>query len=61
MLPTRRQLRQLAGDDDGLTAVEYACLLAMIVIVAISAVNTFGSMVYKSFWESNAHIQSAVR
>jgi Flp pilus assembly pilin Flp len=61
MLPSRRQLWHLAGDDDGLSAVEYACLLALIVIVAISAVQSLGNAVYKSFFESNAHIQDAIR
>ncbi len=38
-----RLVRRLLGDESGPTAVEYAVMLALIVIVCLSAVKTLGS------------------
>jgi pilus assembly protein Flp/PilA len=54
------QLRNFAvnflRNEDGPTAVEYAVMLALIVVVCISAIGTLGSNANKSF----ARVGSAV-
>jgi len=42
-------LRQLAIDEDGPTAVEYAVLLALIVVVCISSVGILSNQTAASF------------
>ena len=48
-----RQLRQFVVDfvkhEDGPTAVEYAVMLALIIVVCIGAITTLGSNANKTF------------
>jgi Flp pilus assembly pilin Flp len=48
----RRLLWQLLKGEDGPTAVEYAVVIAMILLVCIGAVNSVGSAVSKSLQDS---------
>ena len=41
----KRDLASFIADEDGLTTVEYAILLALLVVVAIGAWSTFGAKV----------------
>jgi pilus assembly protein Flp/PilA len=45
--------------EDGPTAVEYAVMLALIIVVCITAITTMGSSANKTF--SNAALNSAVQ
>jgi Flp pilus assembly pilin Flp len=47
------RLRRLVGDD-GQDLLEYALLVALIVLVAIGAVTTVGQTIYNVFWKSIA-------
>jgi pilus assembly protein Flp/PilA len=42
-------LLRFLRDDDGPTAVEYALMLALIFVVCVSAIQTFGKTTQKSF------------
>jgi pilus assembly protein Flp/PilA len=52
--PAMRFLR----DEDGPTAVEYAVMLALIIVVCISAITTLGSNANNTF--SNVALNTAV-
>jgi Flp pilus assembly pilin Flp len=43
-----KSLKRLWSDEDGLTTVEYALLLVLIVVVAVTAWTTLGSNVNKA-------------
>ena len=45
------RLRRVATDD-GQDLIEYALLVALIVLVAIGAVATVGNTIYSVFWKS---------
>lgn len=45
--------------DDGPTAVEYAIMLAMIVLVCIGAIQSVGSQTNALFERSNTQIEAA--
>ena len=47
-------------EEDGPTAVEYAVMLAMIVIAAMVSIQLLGSNLNGSFEHSRSEIQSAV-
>jgi pilus assembly protein Flp/PilA len=50
MLPSvLRACRQLLQSEDGPTAVEYAVMLALIVVVCIGAITTLGSNAASTF------------
>jgi pilus assembly protein Flp/PilA len=49
---------QFLRDEDGPTAVEYAVMLALIVVVCISAITTLGSNANNTF--SNVSLNAAV-
>lgn len=49
MFPTGKQLRRLFRDEDGLAAMEYAVMLALIIIVSISAVRTLTNVTDRTF------------
>ena len=51
-------LKQFAMDESGPTAVEYAVMLALIIIVCITAVTTLGSNTNSTF--SNVALNTAV-
>jgi Flp pilus assembly pilin Flp len=57
--PTRRQLRELIFDEDGVAATEYAAILALVIIVCISAVRIFGLKLFESFLLNGLRIQAA--
>jgi len=46
-------IRKLLADESGPTAVEYAVLLALILLVAISSISSFGSGT-GGIWGGNA-------
>ncbi|RUL88775.1 Flp family type IVb pilin [Tautonia sociabilis] len=50
MIPPR--LRRIAADETGATAVEYAMLLAMLILVAIAGINALGGA-NNAFWQGN--------
>lgn len=50
------RLRRFLTEEDGPTAVEYAVLLALIVIVCIGAVNTLANSTADSFDHSAAQL-----
>jgi Flp pilus assembly pilin Flp len=43
-----KSLKKLWNDEDGLTTVEYALLLVLIVVVAVTAWTTLGNNVTKA-------------
>ena len=45
-----RRFRRFIVEECGPTAVEYAVMLALIIVVCASAVSSIGSMAYKSLW-----------
>jgi pilus assembly protein Flp/PilA len=49
-----RPVRQLLRDEDGPTAVEYAVMLALIVVVCIGAITTLGSNAAATFTATDA-------
>ena len=49
MIPTLKQLRQLLTDESGPTAVEYAVMLALIVVVCLAAIRTVGTNAKTTF------------
>jgi pilus assembly protein Flp/PilA len=55
-----RQLRQMVVDfvkrEDGPTAVEYAVMLALIIVVCIGAITTLGSNANKTFTSVGAAV-----
>jgi pilus assembly protein Flp/PilA len=46
--------------EDGTTSVEYAVMLALIIVVCIGALQFFGSTAGGSFLNTNTRIESAV-
>lgn len=53
-------LQHLLVEEDGPTAVEYAVLLALIVVACMGAVNTLANSTAASYNDSAAEIQSAL-
>jgi pilus assembly protein Flp/PilA len=53
-------LKKLLREEDGPTAVEYAVMLAMIVIVCIGAIRSVGSSTSASFEDSATKISAAM-
>jgi pilus assembly protein Flp/PilA len=50
MLPAiRRQVARFLKDEDGPTAVEYAVMLALIIVVCITAITALGSNASNTF------------
>jgi pilus assembly protein Flp/PilA len=49
MLPSWKQLRRLIRDESGPTAVEYAVMLALIVVVCLTAIKTVGTNAKTTF------------
>jgi len=52
------QLQAFLHDEDGPTAVEYAVMLALIVVVCITAITTLGNNANSTF--SNVALNAAV-
>ena len=53
-------IRKFWRNEDGPTAVEYAVMLGLIVVVAFSAIQTFGQSASSSFSNSQSQISSAM-
>ena len=51
-------MKQFIDDESGPTAVEYAVMLALIIVVCISAITTLGSNANSTF--SNVALNAAV-
>lgn len=51
--------RKLWRDEEGLTTVEYALLLALVAIAAITAWTTLGSRVNSTVTSVNGHMPSS--
>jgi pilus assembly protein Flp/PilA len=51
------KLREFLAKDDGPTAVEYAVMLALIIVVCIAAISTLGSNASNTF--SNVSLNAA--
>jgi len=51
------KLREFLTKDDGPTAVEYAVMLALIIVVCIAAISTLGSNASNTF--SNVSLNAA--
>jgi len=47
------------ASEDGPTAVEYAVMLALIILACFAVIQTFGSAVTSSFADSTARIEAA--
>ncbi len=52
--------RRFFRSDEGTTSVEYAVMLAMIIVVCIGALQFFGSTAGGSFLNTNTRINDAV-
>jgi pilus assembly protein Flp/PilA len=52
------KVERFLSDEDGPTAVEYAVMLALIVVVCITAITTLGSNAQNTF--TNASLNAAV-
>ncbi len=53
------KLGQFLRDEDGPTAVEYAVMLALIIVVCITAITALGTNVSNTF--SNVSLNTAVK
>ncbi|MFN0136916.1 MAG: Flp family type IVb pilin [Phycisphaerae bacterium] len=49
-----RRVRDFLVNDDGPTATEYAVMLALIIVVAITAITTLGESVNATFEDVNS-------
>ncbi len=52
-------LRRFIAEEDGATAVEYAVMVALIVVVALGAIQSLGNQVNSTFQNVSDEIQSA--
>ncbi|NOY43051.1 MAG: Flp family type IVb pilin [Planctomycetes bacterium] len=52
-------LRRLAADEDGPTSVEYAVMLAMIIVVCVVSVRAVGVALADNFDNSNTEMVEA--
>jgi pilus assembly protein Flp/PilA len=59
MLKWSDLLKRLLVEEDGPTAVEYAVMLALIIVVCITAITTLGGNANKAF--SNVALNTAVQ
>lgn len=57
MLPSLTGIRNFLVSEDGPTAVEYAIMLTMILVVCISAVSTIGQTTKGKFSAASAAMQ----
>jgi pilus assembly protein Flp/PilA len=49
MMSTVKKIQRFLGSEDGPTAVEYAVMLALIIIVCLAAINALGSNTKTTF------------
>ncbi|HET6880550.1 MAG TPA: Flp family type IVb pilin [Pirellulales bacterium] len=59
MNTTLRVIRRFLASDDGPTAVEYAVMLALIVIVCLTAIGSIGSSANTTFSAVGASLTAA--
>ena len=52
-----RKLRRFLKSEDGPTAVEYAVMLSLIVVVCLSAIGTIGINANSAFWKIASSVQ----
>lgn len=52
-------LRRFIAEEDGATAVEYAVMVALIVVVALGAIQSLGQQVQGTFQNVSDEIESA--
>ncbi len=57
--PPLNATRSFLASEDGPTAVEYAVMLALIILACFAVIQTFGSAVTSSFADSTARIEAA--
>jgi pilus assembly protein Flp/PilA len=53
-----RSLAQFLSEEDGPTAVEYAVMLALIIVVCIAAIQVLGTNTNNTFSYINTHVGS---
>ncbi|MDP6442183.1 MAG: Flp family type IVb pilin [Pirellulaceae bacterium] len=53
-------IRRFLTEEDGPTAVEYAVMLALILLVCIAGIRVLGTNVNSSFDDSKSKIESAM-
>lgn len=58
MLRIRRTVRRFLGNEDGPTAVEYAVMLALILVACIVIVTALGKTVSGTFSKVNSTLSS---
>lgn len=54
MSKTLNRIRDFLRNEDGPTATEYAVMLALIIVVAVTAITTLGSNVNSTFGAVNS-------
>jgi len=54
-----RTVRRFLGEDDGPTAVEYAVMLSLIVVVCITAIQSIGGSANSTFQSVATQLQNA--
>lgn len=59
MKPFLKLMRRFLTDESGPTAVEYAVMLALIVVVCLTAVQTIGTQSRTSFQKVGTSLQTA--
>ena len=52
-------LRRFIGDEDGPTAVEYAVMLALIIVVCLAAITTIGTNASSTFSKIGSTVGSS--
>ena len=61
MLSTLKKIRHFIRSEDGPTAVEYAVMLALIIVVCIAAITTLGSNASNTFSNASLNIAAGVQ
>jgi pilus assembly protein Flp/PilA len=59
MAPLSLRVRRFFGEDDGPTAVEYAVMLALIVVVCMGAIQSIGTAANSTFQTIATQLQTA--
>ncbi|MGD9645339.1 MAG: Flp family type IVb pilin [Pirellulales bacterium] len=59
MLALWRRIKRFVRSNDGPTAVEYAVMLALILLVCLTAIQTFGTNTKSSFSRTAASLSGA--
>jgi pilus assembly protein Flp/PilA len=59
MIRFAKKMQRFLKSEDGPTAVEYAVMLALIVIVCLTAISTLGSNASKAFSSVGASLTSS--